>query len=301
VRIGALINSSRSIEDVTTEVARLADAGFASAWGSQIFAHDTLTLLAVVGARVPGIELGTAVVPVHPRHPAMLAQQAATVQSAIGGRLALGIGLSHRIVVENMWGYPFDRPAGYMREYLRVLVPLLEGQPVDFHGEQITAVSGGPLAHLTQPVPVYVAALGPAMLKMTGEMAAGTVTWMTGTKTISSHIVPKITAAAAAAGRPEPRVVVGLPVCVTDEPEAAKERIDKTLAMYPTLPSYRAMLDIEGAETASDVAFVGTEEEVTASVDRLAEAGATDFTVSVMGDSAERDRTWALFTELAAR
>jgi F420-dependent oxidoreductase-like protein len=203
-------------------------------------------------------------------------------------------------VVESTWD-PFDKPASYMREYLNVLGPLLEGQPVDFHGEQLTAISGGPLAHLTQPVPVYVAALGPAMLKMTGELAAGTVTWMAGTKTISSHIVPKITAAAAAAGRPEPRVVVGLRVCVTDKPEAAKERIDKTLAMYPTLPSYRAMLDIEGAETASDVSFVGTGEEVTASVDRLSEAGATDFTVSVMGDQGERDRTWALFSQLAAR
>jgi F420-dependent oxidoreductase-like protein len=301
VRIGALINSSRSIDDVTAEVQRLADAGFASAWGSQTFAHDTLTLLAVVGARVPGVELGTAVVPIHPRHPVMLAQQAATVQAAIGGRLALGIGLSHQMVVERMWGYAFDKPASYMREYLSALVPLLQGEPVDFHGEFITAVSGGPLAQLTQPVPVYVAALGPAMLKMTGELAAGTVTWMAGTKTIGSHIVPKITAAASAAGRPEPRVIVGLPVCVTAEPDKAKGRIDKSLAIYPSLPSYRAVMDIEGASTASDLSFVGTEEEVTAEVDRLAEAGATDFTASVIGERDERDRTWALLAELAAR
>ena len=301
MRIGALINSSRSIDDVTAEVQRLADAGFASAWGRQTFAHDTLTLLAVVGTRVPGIELGTAVVPIHPRHPVMLAQQAATVQAAIGGRLALGIGLSHQMVVERMWGYRFDRPASYMREYLSVLVPLLEGKQVDFHGERLTGVSGGPLGHVTQPIPVYVAALGPAMLKMTGELAAGTVTWMAGTKTIGSHIVPKITAAALAAGRPDPRVVVGLPVCVTAEADKAKERIDKTLAIYPSLPSYRAMLDIEGANTASDLAFVGTEEEVTAEVDRLAEAGATDFTPSVIGDGVERDRTWGLLAELAAR
>jgi len=138
VRIGALINSSRSIDDVTAEVQRLADAGFASAWGSQTFAHDTFTLLAVLRARVPGVELGTAVVPIHPRHPVMLAQQAATVQAAIGGRLALGIGLSHQMVVERMWGSTFDKPASYMREYLSALVTLLQGKPVDFHGGRST-------------------------------------------------------------------------------------------------------------------------------------------------------------------
>jgi F420-dependent oxidoreductase-like protein len=301
VRIGALFNVFQSIDDATAEVQGYADAGFASAWGSQIFGHDTLTLLALVGSRVPGIELGTAVVPVHPRHPAMLAQQATTVQAALGGRLALGIGLSHKIVVEGMWGYHFDRPASYMREYLSVLVPLLRGEPANFHGELITGVSGGPLVHFTQPTPVYVAALGPAMLKMAGELADGTVTWMTGTKTIGSHIAPKITAAASAAGRPDPRIVVGLPVCVTADSTAAKERIDKELSIYPNLPSYRAMLDLEGATTASDLAFVGSAEDVTAAVDRLADAGATDFTASVIGDAGERDRTWSLLAELASR
>ncbi|MGH9045732.1 MAG: TIGR03564 family F420-dependent LLM class oxidoreductase [Acidimicrobiales bacterium] len=301
MHIGALINTSRSIDDVTAEVRKLADAGFASAWGSQTFDHDTLTLLALVGSRVAGIELGTAVVPVHPRHPAMLAQQAATVQAAVGGRLALGIGLSHRVVVETMWGYKFDKPAAYMREYLSALVPLLDGEAVNFHGEHLSAVSAGPLAHATEPTPVYVAALGPVMLKIAGELASGTITWMAGTKTIGTHIAPRIVEAAATAGRPEPRIVVGLPVCVTSDPDKAKERVDKALAIYPSLPSYRAMLDIEGADTAADVAFLGSEEEVTADIDRLAEAGATDFTASVIGDADERDRTWKLLSELAGR
>jgi 5,10-methylenetetrahydromethanopterin reductase len=301
VRIGGLINTDQSIDGVIAEVQRFADLGLASAWGSQIFAHDILTLLALVGSRVPDIELGTAVVPVHPRHPAMLAQQAATVQEAVGGRLALGIGLSHQVVVESMWGYSYDKPAAYMREYLSVLVPMLKGEAVNFHGQKLTAISGGPLSRFTQPTPVYVAALGPVMLKMAGELAEGTVTWMAGTQTIATHIAPKIKEAASAVGRPAPRIVVGLPVCVTSDRAKAKERIDGELAIYPNLPSYRAMLDLEGANSASDVAFVGTAEEVTASIDRLADAGATDFTAAVVGDQQELEASWALLSTLASR
>jgi len=300
VRIGGLVDSSAPIEEVVADTQRLAGAGLASAWASQVFGHDTLTLLALVGARVPGIELGTAVVPIQPRHPAMLAAQAATVQSAIGGRLALGVGLSHQVVVEGMWGLGFERPASFLREYLQVLVPMLRGERVDFAGERLRAVSG-PLPQVTGATPVYVAALGPVMLQIAGELADGTVTWMTGTKTVATHIVPRITAAAEAAGRAAPRVVVGLPVCVTDDPHAARERIDRALAIYPTLPSYRAMLDREGATSASDIALVGTEEEVAAGISRLADAGATDLTASVIASTAERERTWRLLAELATR
>lgn len=300
MRIGGLVDSSAPIDEVVADVQRLADAGLASAWASQVFGHDALTLLAVVGTRVPRIELGTAVVPVQPRHPAMLAAQAATVQSAIGGRLALGIGLSHQVVVEGMWGLGFDRPASFLREYLQVLVPMLRGERVDFSGERLRAVSG-PLPQATVPTPVYVAALGPVMLRTAGELADGTVTWMTGTKTVASHVVPRITAAAGAAGKPAPRVVVGLPVCVTADSQRARERIDSALAIYPSLPSYRAMLDREGADAASQIALVGTEEEVAQGVNRLAEAGATDLSASVIGDSSERERTWRLLAELATR
>jgi 5,10-methylenetetrahydromethanopterin reductase len=299
VRIGGLFDSSAPLEEATAEVRRLAEAGFPSAWAPQIFGHDTLTLLALVGREVGGIELGTAVVPIHPRHPSVLAQQAATVQSALGGRLALGIGLSHQLVVERMWGLDFTRPAGYMREYLSALVPMLAGQAVNVEGEQLRAVSG-PIPQATVPTPVYVAALGPVMLKIAGELADGTVTWMTGIKTIGDHIAPKIRAAAEAAGRPSPRVVVGLPICVTADEEKAAARIDEALAIYPNLPSYRAMLDLEGVQSASGVALVGHEEEVTDAVGRLAEAGATDLTASVMGDPEERERTWSLLARLSA-
>ena len=178
-------------------------------------------------------------------------------------------------------------------------MPLLRGEAVSSVGERVTTTTPLPLGvpGATAP-PVLVAALGTLMLKLAGTVADGTVTWMTGTGTIESHIVPTIRAAARAAGRPEPRVGVALPVCVTSDVDAAKERINKATAIYPTLPSYKAMLDKEGAQSAGDIGFVGDEESVAASVARLAEAGATDFVGSIIGDAAERERSFALLREL---
>src|SRR5580658_3715225 len=119
------------------QIRAAADDGFASAWISNIFGLEALTSLAVAGRQVPGIELGTAVIPTYPRHPAVLAQQALTTDLAVGGRLALGIGLSHEIVIKHMYGYSFERPARHMREYLAVLNPLLAGEPADFAGETL--------------------------------------------------------------------------------------------------------------------------------------------------------------------
>jgi len=258
------------------ELQRAADDGFASAWMSNIFGLDALTALAVAGSQVPGIELGTAVVPTYPRHPVVLAQQAMTVATAVGGRLVLGIGLSHKIVIEDMYGYSFDKPARHMREYLSILLPLLDGQPADFRGETVRAGVG-----LTTPrpgrVPVLLAALAPRMLQLAGQRTDGTVLWMTGPATVRDYIVPALTKAAAESGRPSPRVVCILPVCVTDDPDGARARAGRVFAIYGKLPSYRAMLDREGAEGPGDVAIVGDEDTVAAQIRALDEAGVTDF------------------------
>ena len=267
LRIGSMIDVDTSLPDTVAQLRRYKEAGLAHAFASQIFGPDALTLLAAAGAQVPGIDLGTGVVPVHPRHPMMLAAQALTVQWATGNRLLLGIGLSHQVVVEGIWGMSYDRPARYMQEYLSSLMPLLQGEAVKSTGERVTTNAFVPLGIPgAEAPPVLVAALGPTMLKLAGTVADGTVTWMTGTGTVASHIAPTITAAAQAAGRPAPRVVVSLPVAVTDDPEAAKERINEALSIYPNLPSYRAMLDKEGAESPADIAFVGDEEAVAAAV-----------------------------------
>jgi 5,10-methylenetetrahydromethanopterin reductase len=299
MKIGVMFDVDQSIDDVVAQVKGLYDAGLDSAWASQIFGYDALTLLAVVGREVPDIELGTAVVPTYPRHPVMLAEQALTVQAAIGGRLTLGIGLSHQVVIENVFGLSFDRPARHMREYLSILTPLLLGEQVAFTGETLKAATFGPLEVNALAPPVLVAALGPTMLALAARLASGTVTWMTGPATIESHVVPVISQAAAEAGRGEPRVAVGLPVCVTSDVAAAREKAAEVFAIYGGLPSYRAMLDREGAGGPADVAIVGTKDEVSTQVRRLADIGASDFVGAPFGTADEISDSVGVLAELA--
>ncbi len=295
-----MFDTQQPFDAMVEQVAGLRSAGVSCAWASQIFGCDALTVLAAVGREVDGIGLGTAVVPTYPRHPVMLAGQALTVQAATGGRLTLGIGLSHQIVIENVFGQSFDRPARHMREYLSVLVPLLEGEAAAFQGETLSAATWGPL-QIEAPAPtLLVAALGPAMLGLAGRMASGTVTWMTGPTTLASHIIPTIRAAAAEAGRPVPQVGVGLPVCVHDDVEAARAAAAEAFVVYGSLPSYRAMLDREGAEGPADVAVVGTEASVREQIRHLAEIGVTDFCAAPFGDADRIRATVALMGELAA-
>jgi len=277
MRIGVMFDTERPFDDVMSEVAGLADSGIEVAWAAQIFAYDALTVLAAAAREVPSIHFGTAVVPTYPRHPVMLAAQALTVQAASGGRLTLGIGLSHQLVIENVFGLSFEKPARHMREYLEVLVPLLEGEQVSFAGETVRASTFGPLQISAPPPDVLVAALGTVMLEIAGRMATGTITWMTGPATVEAHIVPTITAAAAAAGRAVPQVGVGLPVCVTDDAATARAKAAEVFAVYGHLPSYRTMLDREGAGGPEDVAIVGSAAEVAAELRRLAAIGVTDF------------------------
>ncbi|MEV8638887.1 TIGR03564 family F420-dependent LLM class oxidoreductase [Streptosporangium sp. NPDC051023] len=287
MRIGLLLSEPKGpgeLGELRERIVRAAEEGFSSAWMSNIFGLDALTALAVAGGGVPGIELGTAVVPTYPRHPAALAQQALTVNAALDGRLALGIGLSHQVVIEGVYGYSFDKPARHMREYLSVLVPLVRGEQADFEGETLKAHIG-----LTTPgagdMPVLIAALAPRMLKLAGELADGTVLWMTGPRTVAEHVTPAVTEAARAAGRPAPRIVCTLPVCVTDDVEAARALAAEVFAIYGELPSYRAMLDREGAAGPADVAIVGDEETVSAQIESLALAGVTDFVAAGFGGS----------------
>ncbi len=297
MRLGIMFDNGKAIDDVVGQVQHLHDMGFDAAWSSQIFGPDALTLLAVVGRAVPGITLGTAVIPTYPRHPMMMAAQALTVQAATDGRLALGIGLSHQPVIEGMFGYSFDKPARHMREYLSALMPLLHDGRVQFKGETLSAMGQLRIAGATPP-PVLVAALAPRMLQLTGEVADGTVTWMTGPKTVGDHIVPSLTKAAGNAGRDDPRVVVGLPVCVDADADAAREAAAKSFQMYGQLPSYRAMLDREGAEGPADVAIVGDETSVANQVRALEDLGATDFLAAPFGSADQRERTLTALASL---
>ena len=263
--------------------ARRAEAdGFASYWAPQIFGHDALTALAVIGREVPRIELGTSVVPTYPRHPMMMAQQALTVNAAAGGRLCLGIGLSHQIVVESMWGMSFDKPVRHMREYLEVMMPLLEGKPVSHAGEAFNVNGGVSVPGGTRPN-VVIAALGEQMLKVTAALADGTLTWCTGPQTLANHTIPTLKAAAEKAGRDSTRVIAALPVCVTNDREAALKRAAQVFVVYGQLPSYRAMLDKEGAAGPADIAIIGSASEVADRIMALGEIGVTDFAAVEFG------------------
>jgi len=290
MRYGLMADPHGTIDEMVATVADAERRGFDSVRLSQIFGLDALTAIAVVGREVTRIELGTAVVPTYPRHPMVLAGQALSVQSAIGNRLALGIGLSHQIVIEGMWGYSFDKPARHMREYLSALVPLLRGEAIAYEGETLKAMGQLGVTGTTPP-PVLLAALAPVMLQLAGGVADGTVTWMTGPDTLGNHIVPKITAAAEKAGKPAPRVGVGLPVCLTSNPDAARAVAAEVFSIYGQLPSYRAMLDKEGAAGPADVAIVGDEAALEAGIKSVESAGATDFVGAVFGDAADRERT----------
>ena len=289
---GGIVNEG-TIDQVVAEARQVEADGYASYWVPQIFGWDTMIVLAIVGREVPRIELGTSVIPTYPRHPMMLAQQTRTVQAASGGRFCLGIGLSHKIVIESMMGLSFEKPVRHLREYLSVLMPLIQSGSVSFVGETYTTHAG---LSITEGggSQVVVAALGEQMLKVTARLADGTLTWCTGPATLQSHIIPTITAAAAEAGRPAPRVIAALPVCVTDNPADALVQASSVFAIYGQLPSYRAMLDREGAAGPADIAIVGSESEVRDRIAHLADIGVTDFAAVIFStnrDENERTRS----------
>jgi len=274
MRVGVFA-AGGTVSEIVSAAKGTAARGLNSFWTPQIFQVDALTALAVVAEQVTDIELGTFVVPTYPRHPMALAAQALTVQQVSGGRLTLGIGLSHQIVIESMLGMSYGKPVRHLREYLSILMPLVRQEAVGFEGETLTANVA--LDIPADPIPVIVAALGPQLLKVAGTRAEGTGTWMTGPATIASHIAPTINAAAEAAGRPAPRVVAGLPVAVTDDPTAARNIAAENFAVYGQLPSYKAMLDREGVAGPADVAIVGSANVVRAGIEKMIESGVTEF------------------------
>ena len=285
MRIGVMLGASGgddSIDAVVRTARRVEQAGLDNLWMANIFSFDAISTLSIVGREVPRLRLGTAVTPTFPRHPTAIAQQALTAAAATGNRFVLGIGLSHKVVIENMLGLSYDAPARHMREYLDVLMPLLRGETLNYQGE-LYRVGG---LTLTVPgaesVPTVVAALGPLMLRVAGELADGTNTWMVGPKTMETHIVARLAKAAEAASRPAPTVVGGVPIVLTRKPDEARQRIAQALVMYGQLPSYRAMLDREGVDGPADIAIVGDENALRGEIDRFRNAGVTDFNAAIM-------------------
>jgi F420-dependent oxidoreductase-like protein len=260
----------------------VADAQRAESEGFAAYAlpGDSTATLALIGAQTESIRLLTAVVPIFGIHPSVLANQALMAQDASGGRFMLGIGLSHPSVIEERLGIPFDRPGSRMAEYLEVLAPLLRGEAVELEGEFYT-YHGEARPGPAESVSLGVAALGPRMLRMAGELARGTILWMANARAVEAHVAPRIRRAAAGAGQPEPEVIAGLPVALTNDAAAAREQAARQFAMYGTLPSYRAILDRGEVAGPGDAALVGNEAELDAELDRLEAAGVTLFNPAI--------------------
>ena len=300
----------RKLTRMIDDVAWAESAGLDSAWIPQIPSDfDALIAVALLGASTSRIELGTAVVPLQAQHPVALARQALSAQAACQGRLALGIGPSHHWIVSDMLGLPYERPAGFTRDYLDVLDAARNGPgSIDVENASFTVhnpMDLGPVA----PLPVLIAALGPVMLKLAGERADGTILWMADERAIAEHIVPRITRAAEAAGRPAPRVVAGIPVCLClpDEVDAARERANRILDEAEISPNYQRLLDHGDAKDIGDVCVVGDEAAILARLKRFADAGVTDLAVRLLplGETrdeliASKQRTRALIADLAA-
>ena len=284
--------SPPTLEGQLQEVVTAEADGFDSWWTTHGIGADALTLLALAGQRTQRIEFGTGVVPLRlPRHPVTMAQQALTTQAAAHGRLVLGLGALSRPSMED-WGLASaGGPEVLMREYLSVLRALVKDGAVDFQG-QMFRVKAELRVPDAGPFPIMVAALGPVMLRVAGELSDGTVTWMVGRKTLETHIVPRMAAAAEAARRSVPRICAGVPVAVTDDPAAARAA-SAAFQWYGDVPHYRRMLDIEGVDGPADVAVTGNEAEVEAQLHAYADAGATDLLASVfpVGDDAEASIT----------
>lgn len=285
----------RSVVDAfVAELETLRAEGFGRMWAAQLPQEpDLLTVLAIALREVPDIEVGSGVVPIQPQHPMALAQRALTTNLVGEGRLTLGLGLSHRAVTEGQWGMSWDRPLRRMTEYLDGLLPLLAGEQADATGELLT--TRGRLRIPGAPAPeVYLAALGPQMLRLAGRRTAGTVTWLTGPKTLAEHVLPTITAAAEEVGRTA-RVVSALPVSVTDDVDAARALAARRFAIYGRLPSYRAMLDREGYAGPADAAIIGDEQEVGERLAELAALGVAEFVgIPVASDAEGAARTRAV-------
>lgn len=298
--IAGLSNKS-PLDSCIRELTQARDQGFARVWMTQMpYDVDLLTVLAAAMHEVDGISVASGVLPIQNQHPMLMAQRALTLNMIAGGRFTLGVGVTHRAVTEGMWGISWDRSVRRLSEYLDGLLPLLAGESVNATGEMLTTrgalqISGGPSPE------VYVAALGPQMLRLAGRRTAGTITWMTGPKTLKDHVGPTLRGAASDAGRSDGavKVAAALPVAVTDDVAAARSLAAEQFAMYGQLPSYRAMLDREGYSGPEDAALIGDEAVVRDRLDEVRAAQVDEFVAIPFDSSPEgQERTRALISSL---
>src|SRR5882757_1000025 len=292
--------ADNAVDDAISQASGAFHRGVRQVWFSQRFDVDVLTLAAVVAGAVPGLGVGTAIVPINPRHPLLVASAAQTAQAAAHGNFSLGIGLGGNELEQRAFGIPAGKEVTRLREYLTVLRSIRDDGEVDFKGQELVArpplspaVTGG------RPFPVYVAAMGPRALRAAGELADGTVTYLAGPRTIEEFIAPTIAQAATDAGRPPPRIIASIPVAVTNHPDAARAEAAKSLGFYDQFPSYQKVMAREGVNRAADIAVIGNPDEVIGQLLRYRAAGATDLVLNpFQTDPSALHAVWAVAAEL---
>jgi alkanesulfonate monooxygenase SsuD/methylene tetrahydromethanopterin reductase-like flavin-dependent oxidoreductase (luciferase family) len=245
--IGAFISPGKSLEKTLARVALADELGFDSAYTTHIAGRDSLTVLMAYASVSERIRLGTGVVPIFSRTPATMAQTAATIDEYSNGRMVLGLGVSHRVTVENWHGQKITKPVSQMREYLQGVRAILRGEePPD---SEFFPTKFAFMGYSARPdLPIYVAALSPNMIKLAGELADGVMLWLCCPSYIESTVVPALREGVEASGRSfdDFDVVAAVPTALTDDPDAAKATFRQDLIPYASLPFYRAMLESSG-------------------------------------------------------
>lgn len=295
----ARAGSGNAVDDIVTQARRADHLGTRHVWLAQQFDHDAVSLAGLIGAAVPGLGVGTSVVPFNPRHPLTLASQAQTAQAAAHGNFSLGLGLGAHEPERIAYGTAWPNTIARLREYLTILRSIFHAGGVDFHGEEFTAAPAWPTTlEGGTPVPVYVAAMGPKALAVTGELADGTLPYLAGPRTIEQFIEPTIARAAADAGRPRPRIIAFVPAQVTADEHAAREAANEQLAFYATIPSYQKVIAREGVESLAELAAIGDEDTVLRALRRYLDAGATDVVLSPLERDQPDEKLWQLAAAL---
>jgi F420-dependent oxidoreductase-like protein len=292
--------AANAVEDPVSQASGAFHRGVRHVWLGRRFDVDALTLAAVIAHAVPGLDVGTAIVPINPRHPLLVASAAQTAQAAARGNFSLGIGLGGNELEQRAFGIPAGKQVARLREYLTVLRSIVDDGAVDFQSQELAArpplspvVAGG------RPFPVYVAAMGPCALQVAGELAGGNLTYLAGPRTIEEFIAPTIAQAAADSGRPSPRIIASVPVAVTKNSETARAEATKSLSFYDQFPSYQAIMAREGVAHAADLAVIGNPDTVIGQLLRYRAAGATDLVLSpFQTELSALQLLWAVAAEL---
>ena len=287
-------NAANVVDDVIEQARRAYDAGVRQIWLAQQFDHDAIALAGLVGAAVPGLGVGTSVVPINPRHPLIVASLAQTAQAASHGSFSLGLGLGAHALEAEAFGTSFPNTIQRLREHLTVLRSIFDDGSVAFGGEELTAKPGWPVTVAGgRPVPVYVAAMGPKALQVTGELADGTLPLLAGPRPSAEFIEPTIAKAAADAGRAAPRIIAAVPVLVADDVEAARGAVAERLSFYQTIPSYQKVIARERLADVTDLAAFGSVDAVVRRLKGYLDAGATDVVISpVRAEEADVEGFW---------